>query len=144
RASTPRSGEKLSLNRSHSPMRLRELLLQALLALVLLVPAFPGVFFHGEVISSADILFKVLPWERYAPPGFEHPQTILMSDPLFAFRSDYLLCRDAILRGEWPLWNPLEYGGVPLLANFQSAVFYPPRLLHLFMPIDAANTVFFM
>lgn len=125
-------------------MRLRELLLQALLAAVLLVPAFPGVFFRGEVISSADILFKVLPWERYAPPGFEHPQNILMSDPLFAFRSDYLLCRDAILRGEWPLWNPLEYGGVPLLANFQSAVFYPPRLLHLFMPIDAANTVFFM
>lgn len=28
--------------------------------------------------------------------------------------------------GEWPLWNPLNGMGAPLLANYQSALFYPP------------------
>lgn len=32
-------------------------------------------------------------------------------------------------RGEVPLWNPYNNGGLPFLADTQSAVFYPPRLL---------------
>ncbi len=31
--------------------------------------------------------------------------------------------------GEVPLWNPYNNGGMPFLADTQSAVFYPPRLL---------------
>lgn len=31
--------------------------------------------------------------------------------------------------GEIPLWNPYNYAGHPFLADTQSAVFYPPRLL---------------
>jgi hypothetical protein len=31
--------------------------------------------------------------------------------------------------GEIPLWNPYNNGGLPFLADNQSAVFYPPRLL---------------
>jgi hypothetical protein len=34
-----------------------------------------------------------------------------------------------LARGEVPLWNPYNYGGHPFLADTQSAVFYPPRLL---------------
>lgn len=32
-------------------------------------------------------------------------------------------------QGEVPLWNPYNNGGLPFLADSQSAVFYPPRLL---------------
>ncbi len=32
-------------------------------------------------------------------------------------------------RGEVPLWNPYNNGGLPFLADTQSAVFYPPRLI---------------
>jgi hypothetical protein len=32
-------------------------------------------------------------------------------------------------QGQVPLWNPYNYGGHPFLADTQSAVFYPPRLL---------------
>src|SRR5258708_6425563 len=32
-------------------------------------------------------------------------------------------------QGEVPLWNPYNYGGHPFLADTQSAVFYPPRLV---------------
>lgn len=31
--------------------------------------------------------------------------------------------------GQVPLWNPYNYGGSPFLADAQSAVFYPPRLM---------------
>lgn len=32
-------------------------------------------------------------------------------------------------RGEVPLWNPYNNGGLPFIADTQAAVFYPPRLL---------------
>jgi hypothetical protein len=32
--------------------------------------------------------------------------------------------------GEWPLWNPLVGMGAPLLANYQSALFYPPTWIY--------------
>ncbi|GAB4469475.1 MAG: YfhO family protein [Anaerolineae bacterium] len=34
-----------------------------------------------------------------------------------------------LLAGEVPLWNPYNYAGHPFLADTQSAVFYPPRLV---------------
>ena len=33
-----------------------------------------------------------------------------------------------------PLWNPYQFSGSPHLANFQSAVFYPPNLAYLVLP----------
>lgn len=32
--------------------------------------------------------------------------------------------------GEWPLWNPMVGMGAPLLANYQSALLYPPTWLY--------------
>ncbi|MDZ4859861.1 MAG: YfhO family protein [Candidatus Hydrogenedentes bacterium] len=119
-----------------------QLLSQVIILILLLVVIFPRVFFYGELASSADILFLIKPWSEYAPPGFERVQNQLMFDPVMAFRPDYLLTKQAIESGEWPLWNPLELGGVPLLANCQSTVFYPLRLLLLAMDVDTAMTVF--
>ncbi len=39
------------------------------------------------------------------------------------------LVRDEWDAGRWPLWNPYENGGMPLLANPTTAVMYPPRVL---------------
>ncbi len=36
-------------------------------------------------------------------------------------------------QGEIPLWDPYQYGGFPFLADTQTAVFYPPRLLTEFI-----------
>lgn len=35
--------------------------------------------------------------------------------------------------GEWPLWNPLVGMGAPLIANYQSALFYPPNWLYFLL-----------
>ncbi|MDO8659103.1 MAG: YfhO family protein [Candidatus Parcubacteria bacterium] len=39
---------------------------------------------------------------------------------------------------ELPLWNPYSFAGMPLLANFQSASFYPFNILFYLMPFAAA------
>ncbi|MFO7973236.1 MAG: YfhO family protein [Candidatus Hydrogenedentota bacterium] len=54
----------------------------------------------------------------------------------------YAIAAWALQDGEWPLWNALENAGMPLLANYQSAVFYPLRLLHVFLPLLLATTVY--
>ncbi len=44
------------------------------------------------------------------------------------------------LSGNVPLWNPLLGCGAPLAANYQTAAFYPPNVLHLLLPADVALT----
>lgn len=39
-----------------------------------------------------------------------------------------------------PLWNPYSFSGYPLLANFQSAVFYPFNIFFFVMPFPLAWT----
>jgi hypothetical protein len=46
-----------------------------------------------------------------------------------------------VLAGEWPLWNPLLGNGTPLLANLQTAAFYPPNLIYLVLPVAHALTL---
>src|SRR5262245_26087457 len=41
---------------------------------------------------------------------------------------------DRLLRGEFPLWNPLLLMGAPYLANLQSGALYPPSVL-LLLPL---------
>lgn len=38
--------------------------------------------------------------------------------------------------GTWPLWNPYNGNGAPLLANYQSALLYPPNWLYLLVPAE--------
>lgn len=43
-----------------------------------------------------------------------------------------------------PLWNPYTFAGSPLLANFQSAVFYPLNIIFFFLPFYLAWGIFIM
>ena len=36
---------------------------------------------------------------------------------------------DTFRKGQLPLWNPYNFSGYPLAANFQSAAFYPLNIL---------------
>ncbi len=103
--------------------------LQGLLLALLLVAVFPGVFFRGDILSPSNLLYTSPPWDKYTPTGVEPMRNRLMSDVLTAFTPYYSLCKQSFAEGEWPLWNPLEFAGMPLLANAQSTVMYPPRLV---------------
>jgi hypothetical protein len=56
--------------------------------------------------------------------------------------------RTAALRilssGHWPLWNPWLGMGAPLLANYQSALLYPPNLLLLVVDVAWGQTLLVM
>ncbi|UCD83889.1 MAG: YfhO family protein [Deltaproteobacteria bacterium] len=52
--------------------------------------------------------------------------------------------RDVFKSGYIPLWNPYSGLGFPLLANFQSAIFYPLKLLIYFLPSMAGLDIFLM
>jgi hypothetical protein len=45
---------------------------------------------------------------------------------------------DQLRHGEFPLWNPHLFGGAPYFGGFQSALLYPPNVLFLIVPLDAA------
>jgi len=53
--------------------------------------------------------------------------------PLLQFIPWRIYALSVLRQGHWPLWNPLVGMGAPLLANYQSALIYPPHLLLLFV-----------
>lgn len=71
--------------------------------------------FQGQALYWGTLLLQFYPWHQ--------------------------LVKTSIQRGHWPLWNPLLGNGTPLLANMQSAVFYPPNLLYLIMPVAHGLTL---
>ena len=125
-----------------SKLTWRECALQSVLLLALLAVLFPTTFFRGEMIAPGDILFEIPPWSNYGPPAPDKTSDRLALDALTAMNTFYVLAERALEQGEWPLWNHLELAGMPLLANCQSAVFYPPRLLHAFLDPLVAYTIY--
>lgn len=44
-------------------------------------------------------------------------------------------------QGNLPLWNPHTFSGAPFVGLFQSAMLYPPNLLHLLVPVAKGISV---
>src|SRR5262249_34967458 len=62
---------------------------------------------------------------------------VLLSDPRWDMLLQYLPWRvfgfGEIAHGNLPLWNPHIFAGRPFLGDFQSALLYPPNLIHLLL-----------
>ena len=100
---------------------------------------FPLVF-QGYVLSQSDVLYFFPPWEAQRPPSVRHPSNSLLSDLSLQFYPFRAYGQSLISQGEIPLWNPALLGGVPFLANMQSALLYPTTLLAtlagLWLPLE--------
>lgn len=59
-------------------------------------------------------------------------KNIALSDVFSQLYPWRILSMESFRHGQWPLWNPYSLSGMPLLANWQSAPFYP---LNIFMLI---------
>jgi hypothetical protein len=68
-------------------------------------------------------------------------EVLFWGTSLFQFWPWHHLVKTSLLAGEWPLWNALLGNGTPLLANLQTAVFYPPNLLYLLLPVEHGLTL---
>jgi len=93
---------------------------------------------HGKLpIPSDTIIGLYHPFrDLYAkefPNGIPY-KNFLITDPV---RQQYPWRFFAISvekMGQLPLWNPYNFGGTPLLANFQTAAFYPLNILLFIFP----------
>jgi hypothetical protein len=83
----------------------------------------------GHVQVPADIVLNDPVMQAVVPAGFERPQNPLLGDHVYQFYVWHYLAAQAMHRGAIPLWNPYILAGQPLVANAQSALFYPINLL---------------
>ncbi|MEA3364480.1 MAG: YfhO family protein, partial [Candidatus Hydrogenedentes bacterium] len=118
--------------------------LQALLLLGVLVCLFPATFLRGERTVPGALLYEQAPWEHYRPADLDPVKNRNTSEYLSFFAKLHAAEHMAHENSEWPLWNPLELTGVPLLANYQSAVFFPLRFPHWFIDQFLADTIFLL
>ena len=65
----------------------------------------------------------------------------LLRDILTFFHPWQTAVRESLRAGALPFWNHDTSCGIPLLANLQSGVFYPPNWLYLFLSFDHALTI---
>ncbi len=100
----------------------------ALLALLPLVPLWRCVFL-GEVIGPWDQVSNFWPFQ---PQPLRGAWDVLQADSALQFFGWRDLVFHAWANGQMPLWNPYQLAGSPLLANSQSAGFYP---LHILMGV---------
>ncbi|MFI5387001.1 MAG: hypothetical protein ACHQ50_12880 [Fimbriimonadales bacterium] len=109
------------------------------LALLPVIPLWRCVFL-GEAIGPFDQIRQMAPWNGPQP---SQPWDVLQADAVLQFYPWRDMVFKAWGHGQLPLWNPYELAGTPLLANSQSAGFYPPHVLVglLHLPTAPAMTL---
>lgn len=109
--------------------------------LVLLVLFFSYPFFlHGKLPIPSDTIIGLYHpfrdfYAKQYPNGIPY-KNFLITDPV---RQQYpwrWLAVSLEKSGQLPLWNPYSFAGTPLLANFQTAAFYPLNMLLFLLPFS--------
>lgn len=105
-----------------TPLNRRRLIRLAGVA-VACVLVWHGLGMHRGLLLSADIKSRFWPWA----PNMEHTQlqAPALSDPVWQFVPWLRFARRELAAGRVPLWNPHQDGGVPFLANPQTALTSP-------------------
>ncbi len=109
-------------------------------ALLILLAIAAGFFFPlltGYTFTTvAGHHQAVYPWRALGTPYHDVPQSD-QADLTYPWRS--FISRQ-LTRGDFPLWNPMSFGGQPFFANGSSGILYPPNLAAaLLLPTDWAH-----
>jgi hypothetical protein len=83
------------------------------------------------------ILYGPFMW----PAGEARGQALFWGTPLLQFWPWRQFAVDELRAGRLPLWNPFTGCGGPLLADHQTALFYPLNLIYLILPVARAMGV---
>ena len=78
-----------------------------------------------RVVFYSILPILVAPFILLAPV-YLRGQALFWGTPLLQFIPWWDYAWEALSAGRLPLWNPYSGMGAPLLANYQSALFYPP------------------
>ncbi|KKU92447.1 MAG: hypothetical protein UY21_C0001G0070 [Microgenomates group bacterium GW2011_GWA1_48_10] len=95
-------------------------------------------YLKGLLPFPGDLLVSFFfPWNSGGFVGFDSWTThkeYIASDALRALFPWKVEVIRQFLSGNFPLWNPFNFAGTPLLADFQSGAFFPTNLLYAFLP----------
>lgn len=102
---------------------------------ILVIIFFYQFFLYGRIPIPADAIVGLYHPFRDTVSTI-YPNGIPVKNPLITdpIRQQFVwrtLVVDNFKRLQLPLWNPFSFSGTPLLANFQSAAFYPFNLILL-------------
>ncbi len=110
------------------------------LAALALFSAIALLFFADVLVGNRVLITSDFRWFH---PWAEHTDLPAATGFRYDSAQSYFprrhLSRAALLGGEAPLWNPHAALGIPLLADYQTAPFYPPNLILL--PLDAMTAM---
>jgi hypothetical protein len=97
------------------------------------------VYFQHLLPFPGDMLVAFyFPWSGGGFAGFDpwtQYKALNTVDTIKQFYPWKVLAFDAIRQGFWPLWNPYNFSGMPLVANLQSGLFFPANLIYLVLPV---------
>lgn len=100
-----------------------EIVQEILILTIFLIIFFAPTIFTLRINSASDNLQK---WTTFSITGKEYVrQNTLLSDPMVQSEPWFKFSKDSLFSGHLPLWNPHQGNGTPLIANMQSAFFFP-------------------
>ncbi|HEX2910741.1 MAG TPA: YfhO family protein [Chloroflexia bacterium] len=105
-----------------------------LLGLLLLFFSTPLLNIFTGTYSAADLTQSFSISRTLATPANYIVKNPLLSDTVVSYNPFYTYNRISLWSGHLPLWNPYNGGGVPHIANYQSAFFSIFTIPFYFMP----------
>lgn len=129
-------------------MRCVDKLLPIFILFIITLIFFRKTFINGLVPFPGDLLVsEYQPFRSYSYLGFPPggvPNKAQYFDTIREFYPWRTLVNNQFKSGQWPLWNPYNFSGSPLLANYLTAVFYPLNLLYLLLNQVSAWAILIM
>src|SRR5579872_1871094 len=101
-------------------------------------------FLHGKIPFAGDYQVTFFPpWSQYRQFAMPVKNSAMpdVIDQLYPWKK--LVITDW-KSGQIPLWNPYNFAGTPLLANYQSAPLTPLNILFFLMPFSSAWGLFIL
>jgi hypothetical protein len=100
------------------------------------IPGYRFVSYFGPPIILLGMLILALGGELFSG-------NVIGSTHLDNDLSYFMALRKIAFYGDssFPLWNPYLMCGVPLIAEIQSGLFYPPNIVFRIFPIDVATNI---
>jgi len=119
-----------------------------LIIIGVIVVFFFQIFLYGKVPFPGDLLLsEYTPWRNTAYSGYGAGGVPNKGQYFDVIRELYpwkTLVIDEIKKGNIPLWNPYNFSGNPLLANFQSQALYPLTIIYYVFSQPIAWTIFLL
>lgn len=116
--------------------------LRAVFPIIILITIVLGFFYKtllfGKYPFPGDLLLTQYgPWRHQSYDGYVAGAIPTKNQYFDVIRELYpwkTVVVDQLKKGELPFWNPYNFSGSPLLANYQSQVFYPFSIVYLLLP----------